>query len=110
MFPYSFGALINDKLEFVEVLTMQTKWRDLSTNAKIVTVVSVSISALVVLLSVLQIFQIWDNANEVFLPLLGVVNLCQAYLQWNTSRKTAYFCIGTAVFIFICSLVVFLVQ
>lgn len=87
---------------------MQTKWRDLSANARIVTVVSVSISALVVLLSVLQIFGIWDNAIKVFIPLLGAENLCQAYLLWNTSRKTAYFCIGTAVFVFLCFFVVLL--
>jgi len=41
------------------------------------------------------------------MPLMGVTMLCQSYMQWNNSRKVAYFSIGTAAFIFICSVVVF---
>lgn len=89
---------------------MQNKWRELPALQKAVMVISITTSTLVVVLAVLQIFGIWDNAIKAFVPLLGVVNLCQAYLQWGTSRKTAYLCIGTAVFIFICSIVVFFVR
>lgn len=39
---------------------------------------------------------------------MGVTLLCQAYIQWNTSRKVAYFSIGAAVFIFICAIAAFL--
>ena len=47
---------------------------------------------------------------NVFMPLMGVTMLCQAYMQWNTSRKVDYFSIGTAAFIFVCSIVVFFVK
>ncbi len=89
---------------------MKIKWKDIPTAYKIVTVISVSTSALVVLFGILQLFNIWDMSINVCIPLLGVVNSCQAYLQWGTNRKTAYFCIGTAVFIFICSVVVFFIK
>lgn len=89
---------------------MQSKWKDLSAKQKIISIVSISTSAVVVIFSMLQIFGIWKNAIYVFLPLLAVVNSCQAYLQWKTSRKTAYICIGTAVFILICTLVIIFVK
>ena len=89
---------------------MRTKWEDIPKAHKVVTVISVSVSALVVLFAVMQLFNIWDRSVSVCVPLLGVVNSCQAYLQWKSNRKTAYFCIGTAVFIFICSFVILFVQ
>lgn len=88
---------------------MKTRRNVLSTPQKIVTGVLTSISVLVILFSVLQICEIWDKANCVAIPLLGVVNLCQAYLQWKiNNRKTAYFSIGAAIFIFICSIAILL--
>ena len=77
---------------------------------KIVTMISVAVSLAVVVLAVLQIFDIWEQAVNICVPLMGVSMLCQAYIQWNTSRKTAYFSIGTAVFIFICAVIVFFIK
>ncbi len=77
---------------------------------KVVTVISILTSLSVVVLAVLQIFDIWNRAINVFMPLMGVTMLCQAYMQWNNSRKVAYFSIGTAAFIFICAIVVFFLK
>ena len=89
---------------------MKTKWKDTPISYKVVTIISVLASLSVVVLAVLQMFDIWDRAINVFMPLMGVTMLCQSYMQWNNSRKVAYFSIGTAVFIFICSIVVFFVK
>jgi len=86
---------------------MKSKWKDVPMMHKNVTIISIIASLSVVVLAILQIFEIWKYAINVCMPLMGVVNLCQAYLQWNTSRRIAYFSIGTATFIFICSIVVF---
>ena len=88
----------------------KTKWKDTSLLHKVVTIISVLASLSVVVLAVLQMFDIWDQAINVFMPLMGVTMLCQAYMQWNNSRKVAYFSVGTAVFIFICSIIVFFVK
>ena len=77
---------------------------------KVITTVSILASLSVVMLAVLQIFDVWRQAANVYMPLMGVTMLCQAYMQWNNSRKVAYFSIGTAVFIFICAIVVFFVK
>ena len=86
---------------------MKTKWKDTSTLYKVITVFSVIVSLAVVTLAVLQIFDIWTQAINLCIPLMGVNLLCQTYMQWNTSRKTAYFSLGCAGFIFVCAIVVF---
>ena len=77
---------------------------------KTITVISVIVNLAVVILAILQIFDVWSQATNVCIPLMGVSMLCQAYIQWTTSRKVAYFSIGTAVFILICSIVVFFIK
>ena len=89
---------------------MRTKWKDAPTSYKIVTIISILASLSVVALAVLQMFDIWNQAINICVPMMGVTMLCQAYMQWKTSRKVAYFSIGTATFIFVCAIVVFFVK
>ena len=89
---------------------MKTKWKDTSTLHKVITVFSVIVSLAVVTLAVLQIFDIWTQAINLCIPLMGVNLLCQTYMQWNTSRKTAYFSVGCAVFVFACAIAVFFIK
>ena len=86
---------------------MKTNWKNAPLLQKVVTIISILASLSVVVLAVLQIFDIWDQAINIIMPLMGVTMLCQSYMQWNTSRKVAYFSIGTAAFIFICAIIVF---
>lgn len=86
---------------------MKEKWKDAPLLHKIVTIISIFASLSVVVLAILQMFDIWQQAVNICIPLMGVTMLCQACVQWNNSRKVAYFSIGTAVFIFICAIIVF---
>ena len=89
---------------------MKTKWKDTPLSHKIITVFSVIVSLAVVTLAILQIFEIWTQAINLCVPLMGVNLLCQTYIQWNTSRKTAYFSLGCAVFVFVCAIAVFFIK
>jgi len=89
---------------------MKTKWKDTPPLHKVITVFSVIVSLAVVTLAVLQIFDIWTQAINLCIPLMGVNLLCQTYVQWNTSRKTAYFSLGCAVFVFACAIAVFFIK
>ena len=89
---------------------MKTKWKDTPLSHKIITVFSVIVSLAVVTLAILQIFEIWTQAINLCVPLMGVNLLCQTYIQWNTSRKSAYFSLGCAVFVFACAIAVFFIQ
>ena len=89
---------------------MKTKWKDTPLSHKIITVFSVIVSLSVVTLAILQMFDIWTQAINLCVPLMGVNLLCQTYTQWNTSRKTAYFSLGCAVFVFACAIAVFFLK
>ena len=89
---------------------MKTKWKDTPLSHKIITVFSVIVSLAVVTLAILQMFDIWTQAINLCVPLMGVNLLCQTYIQWNTSRKTAYFSLGCAVFVFACAIAVFFIK
>lgn len=89
---------------------MKTKWKDAPLSHRIITVFSVIVSLAVVTLAILQIFDVWTQAINLCVPLMGVNLLCQTYTQWNTSRKTAYFSLGCAVFVFACAIAVFFIK
>lgn len=89
---------------------MKSKWKDAPLSHKIVTIISILTSLSVVVFAVLQMFDIWNRAINICLPLMGITMLCQAYIQWNVSRKVAYLSIGSAVFVFICAIVVFFIK
>ena len=89
---------------------MKTKWKDTPLSHKIITVFSVIVSLAVVILAILQMFDIWTQAINLCVPLMGVNLLCQTYIQWNTSRKTAYFSLGCAAFVFACAIAVFFIK
>ena len=84
--------------------------KEVSALHKVVFVISIISSLAVVVWAVLQIFDIWNQAINISMPLMGVTMLCQAYMQWNNSRKVAYFSLGTAAFIFVCAIVVFFIK
>ena len=89
---------------------MKTKWKDTPLAQKNVTVLSIIVAILVIVLAILQMFDIWTQAINLCVPLMGVNLLCQTYIQWNTSRKTAYFSLGCAVFVFACAIAVFFLK
>ena len=89
---------------------MKTKWKDTPLSHKIITAFSVIVSLAVVTLAILQMFDIWTQAINLCEPLMGVNLLCQTYTQWNTSRKTAYFSLGCAGFVFACAIAVFFIK
>ena len=92
------------------MLIMKTKYSDLPLSHKIVAVISIVVSLAVVVLAILQIFDIWAQAINVYVPLMGITLLCQTYIQWSTSRKAAYFSLGCAIVIFVCAIAILFIQ
>ena len=63
--------------------------KSISGLRRVVKVINVAASVLVVLVAVLEILDLWDGAMGLFIFLSGVVQLCRAYLEWNTDRDSA---------------------
>ena len=89
---------------------MKTKWKDTPLAQRIVTVFSIVIALSVIVLAVLQILKIWTQAINLCVPLMGVNLLCQTYMQWNTSRRSAYVSLCCAALVFICAIAVFFIK
>lgn len=81
-------------------------WNKKATFSKILTILGLIISITVIVLALMQIFNVWDKAINVFEPLLGVLMLIQAIENWKTNRSTAYFSLFVAIFMFIVSIII----
>lgn len=76
-------------------------WEEKSLFMKILTVIGFIMSISIIVLTFLQIFNIWDKAINIFEPLLGFLMLIQAIENWKSNKKTAYYSLFVAIFIFI---------
>ena len=85
---------------------MKLKWKGMPVSQKIVLISGMIICAAITLLAILQISGIWRNAGYLYLPLLGINMLLQAFLQWKTNRSLAVFSLCTALFVIVCAGVV----
>ena len=81
-------------------------WNKKTLPLKIMTIIGFIISITVIILSLIQIFDTWDKAINIFEPLLGVLMLIQTIENWKTNRSTAYFSLFVAIFIFIVAIIV----
>ena len=81
-------------------------WNEKTIPFKILTIFGLIISVTIIALALMQIFNIWDKAINVFEPLLGVLMLIQAIENWKTNRATAYFSLFIAIFIFLIAIII----
>ncbi|MNP77879.1 hypothetical protein D3C76_1753930 [compost metagenome] len=58
----------------------------------------------------MQILDIWENAINVFEPLLGVLMVIQTIQNWKKNKAVAIFSLCVAIFIFGISIFVFLTR
>lgn len=84
---------------------MKEDKRKLSGAERAVAILSIVICAAVVLLAILQIFEVWDGSPVLLLPLLMVDMLLQAYTQRKNGRAVVIFSLCAAAFMFVASVV-----
>ena len=78
---------------------MRIPWKDRSRWDRSMVLVRIGLSLVVILLSSLQIFRIWDGAVDYAVPLLGVYFLAMSWQEWKRSRVSAVVGICMAVFL-----------
>lgn len=62
----------------------------------------------IIVMAMLQLFGVWKDAIKVYMPLMGVNLLLQTFQDWKRNRSIAIFSLCVAVFIFICTGLIFL--
>ena len=78
--------------------------------SKTASIASIVIAVAIIVLSVLQLFDVWRNAGYVYIPLMGINLLLQAYAQWKPNRGVAIFTLCAAVLILSCAVVVYIIK
>ncbi|MDV4150861.1 DUF3953 domain-containing protein [Clostridium sp. AL.422] len=85
-------------------------WSSKSTSKKVLSIISVICSIIIIVLACMQIFGIWENAINVFEPLLGVVLLIQAIQNWKKNKVVAIVNLCAAIFIFLVWIFIFVIR
>lgn len=84
---------------------MKAEWEMTPLYVKIATILDVILSIAVIILSLLQIFKVWDKSLYFILPLMGTIMLLQAIQKWSYYKKDSYLFLATAIFIYIMSII-----
>lgn len=87
---------------------MKLNWKEKTTGDKVITILGLVCSSLVIILSSLQLTDVWDKGNNVVGPLLGVLLLLQAIRNWKEQRIIAIFSFCVAIYIFVIAFIIFL--
>lgn len=89
---------------------MKAGWKETPLLHKIATICMIVIATAVVVLAILQIFDVWPSAPYLYMPLMGLNLLLQAYMQWKTNRKVAIFSLCAAGVVFLCAAVILILS
>lgn len=84
------------------------KWSEMSAACKVILSLRIFISILVVIMATLQLTGTWDHALNYAVPLLGVVLFLQSVMEWKTNRIAAITGLVCAVFVWACTIAVWL--
>jgi hypothetical protein len=85
------------------------KWKEKSIKEKVLTITGGIISIVIIALAIMQLTGIWENAINVFEPLLGVLMIINALNIYKYNKLVAFFNLAVAVFIFIIAFVIFFI-
>ncbi len=83
-----------------------TNWKKKTCVEKITTVITLVCSSLVIVLALLQLFGVWEDAAFAYLPLLCVNMLAFTVSYWKANRSTAIVNLVGALIILVCYFVV----
>ncbi len=86
------------------------KWREKTPVNKAATVTGLISCSLILVLALLQLFNVWENAGYAYMPLLCLNMLTYAVINWKTDRSLAIFHLFVALFLLISIIVVIFVR
>ena len=89
---------------------MKTKWNERTVAERLLIVSRIVIFLVVIVLAALQLSKVWDGAIRYAMPLVGVNLLVTAIQEWKQNRVSSIVGFVCAVFIFVCTIVVFFVK
>lgn len=89
---------------------MKTNWNEKPAADKAMLIFRIVASIAIVVLALLQLFGVWEQAINLTAPLMCVVLLLQSIQEWKQHRGVAIFSLCAAVFLFVCAVVVWFMK
>ncbi len=86
------------------------KWKETPPSIKVATIIVLVNSVLIIVLALLQLFDVWADAAFAYLPLTWVNTLALAFSNWKTSRSAAIVNLVAAGIILVCFVAVVLLR
>lgn len=74
-------------------------WRERPLTVKIAMIIGMIAGTGIIVFVILGLTGIMEDADNIFMPLLGVLMLTQGIREWKTSKITAVFSFAVAIFI-----------
>ncbi len=86
---------------------MGEMWKEKTVLMKVLSVIGIMVSMCIVVLAILHLTGVLENADNVCIPLLAVPMFIQSIENWKNSKVTSCFSLLAAVFICIVSILKF---
>jgi hypothetical protein len=77
---------------------LKDNWKQKLWYERIIFIAGLLCSVAVLVLAVLQLCDVWNDAAYAYMPLMAITMLSQAYENRNRSKGVAVFSLGTAIF------------
>jgi hypothetical protein len=81
-------------------------WKQKTALSKILTIIGLILSITIVILLLLQIFNVWDKTENICALLSAILMLIQAIEIWKTNRSVAIVALFTAIVVFVSTILV----
>lgn len=79
-------------------------WSGKRTNEKVLSIIGIICSIAVIVLATMSLCDIWEDADFVYMPLMGVIMLIQAIQNRNKDRSVVIISLLAVVIIFACTI------
>lgn len=82
---------------------MKRRMCEMTGGEKILLVLQIVVSAVVLLISLLVVLDVWDSGLRLAVPLLGALQLISGFREWKHRKAMAVISFSVAAFVFACS-------
>jgi len=83
-------------------------WKDKSRLDKVLFIAQIVLSAVVIILSIVKLAGIWDNALYVVEPLMGLVMFMMSWQNRNNNKILSLLCLAVGIFVIIVTIRIYM--
>ena len=78
---------------------LSNQWSEKTLLMKVLFVLRIMVAVSIIVLAILQLTEVMENADNIFMPLLAVLCMIQSIENWNIQKQLSIFSMLAAIFI-----------